>query len=125
MRLAFLSFPSFYALALAATTLALVGCSRIPGRPGPGPEVSRPEEVLDFPTLYKANCAACHGQKGEGLASFPRLAWQHQDYLVKQLQVFRETEGRPGTPMKQVTHLLDNKEMKAVAGYLQAFPSDK
>jgi cytochrome c553 len=78
-----------------------------------------------IPAKETPPCAACHGQKGEGLASFPRLAWQHQDYLVKQLQVFRETEGRPGTPMKQVTHLLDNKEMKAVAGYLQAFPNDK
>jgi mono/diheme cytochrome c family protein len=64
MRLAFVPFASFYALALAAAALALVGCSRIPGRPGPGPEVARPDEVLDFPTLYKANCAACHGQNG-------------------------------------------------------------
>lgn len=70
-------------------------------------------------------CKTCHGAKAEGLATFPRLAWQHQDYLVKQLQVFRETEGRPNTPMKQVTHLLSNDEMKAVAGYLQAFPDGR
>jgi cytochrome c553 len=69
-------------------------------------------------------CIACHGQKAEGLATFPRLANQHQDYLIKQLSVFRDTEGRPGTPMKQVTHLLDQQEMKAVAGYLQAFPQN-
>ncbi len=69
MRLAFLSFASFYALTLAVGALALVGCSRIPGRPGPGPEVPRPDEVLDFPTLYKANCAACHGENGrDGVA---------------------------------------------------------
>ena len=69
MRLALLSFASFYALALAAAGVVLVGCSRIPGRPGPGPEVVRPDEVLDFPTLYKANCAACHGENGrDGVA---------------------------------------------------------
>lgn len=67
-------------------------------------------------------CLACHGPKAQGLAAFPRLAGQHQDYLVKQLHVFRETEGRPDTPMKQITHLLSQEEMKAVAGYLQAFP---
>jgi cytochrome c553 len=68
-------------------------------------------------------CVACHGQQGEGMASFPRLAWQHHDYLLKQLQVFRGTEGRPGTPMKEVTHLLSNEEMGNVAAYLQAFPA--
>jgi cytochrome c553 len=68
-------------------------------------------------------CEACHGEKAQGLATFPRLANQHQDYLVKQLHVFQETEGRPGTPMKQITHLLSNQEMNAVAAYLQAFPS--
>src|SRR5271154_4864823 len=69
MRLARLPFTSFNALALAAAVLALVGCSRIPGRPGPGPEVVRPDEILDFPTLYKANCAACHGENGRNGAA--------------------------------------------------------
>lgn len=71
-----------------------------------------------------APCVACHGPKAQGIATFPRLANQHQDYLVKQLHVFQETEGRPGTPMKQITHLLTSQEMQAVAGYLQAFPDD-
>jgi cytochrome c oxidase cbb3-type subunit 3/ubiquinol-cytochrome c reductase cytochrome c subunit len=26
--------------------------------------VVRPEEVVDFPTLFKQNCAACHGENG-------------------------------------------------------------
>jgi mono/diheme cytochrome c family protein len=54
---------------LSAACMVSVGCSRIPGRPGPGPEVVRPEEVLDFPTLYKQNCAACHGTKGKDAAA--------------------------------------------------------
>lgn len=69
MRLALVPLAAFYALILLAIVLALAGCNRIPGRPGPGPEVVRPNEVLDFPTLYKANCAACHGENGrEGAA---------------------------------------------------------
>jgi cytochrome c553 len=76
------------------------------------------------PEKQAAPCLACHGPQAQGLASFPRLAGQHQDYLVKQLHVFQETEGRPGTPMKEITHLLSVQEMQAVAGYLQAFPKE-
>jgi mono/diheme cytochrome c family protein len=65
MRLARLRFVAFNAVILATACFALAGCSRIPGIPGPGPEVVRPDEVLDFPTLYKANCAACHGENGK------------------------------------------------------------
>ncbi len=69
MRVACLRYAMFRALILAAAGIALVGCSRIPGRPGPGPEVVRPDEVLDFSTLYKANCAACHGENGRNGAA--------------------------------------------------------
>jgi cytochrome c oxidase cbb3-type subunit 3/ubiquinol-cytochrome c reductase cytochrome c subunit len=31
--------------------------------------VARPSEVLDFPTLYRANCAACHGENGRNGAA--------------------------------------------------------
>ena len=57
--------PRFW-LALAGTVaaLALTGCSHLPGRPGPGPEVVRPGEVLNFTTLYKQNCSGCHGANG-------------------------------------------------------------
>lgn len=59
---------SMQTTALSAALLALAfttaGCGTIPGRPGPGPEVMRPEEELHFETLYKDNCAACHGANG-------------------------------------------------------------
>ena len=57
------------ALMLIAACLAAIGCGRIHGRPGPGPEVARPEAVLDFSTLYKQNCAACHGENGKNGAA--------------------------------------------------------
>lgn len=68
-------------------------------------------------------CSACHGADGKGMGTFPRLALQHQEYLIKQLRVFKSTEQRPGTPMTQVTHNLTSREIKSVAAYLQAFPS--
>jgi len=74
------------------------------------------------PDKGAAPCMACHGSKGEGMATFPRLANQHQDYLMKQLNVFQRTDERPGTPMTQIAHSLSQQEIKAVSGYLQAFP---
>jgi len=76
------------ALTLIAASIALAGCGPIPGRPGPGPEVVRPEEVLDFPTLYKQNCAACHGNNGRNgaaisLANPVYIAVAGEDHLRK------------------------------------------
>jgi cytochrome c553 len=68
-------------------------------------------------------CMACHGPKAQGVEAFPRLAYQHADYIVKQLSVFQNTQGgRPGTPMEFVAHQLTGENKEAVAAYLQAFP---
>ncbi len=68
-------------------------------------------------------CATCHGPDGMGNATFPRLAGQHADYLVKQLIVFQRTDERPeGSIMKTVAHELTPQNVRDVAGYLQAMP---
>jgi cytochrome c oxidase cbb3-type subunit 3/ubiquinol-cytochrome c reductase cytochrome c subunit len=60
MNMRLLSVP----LTLCALVVGVAGCERAPGRPGNEPEVLRPEQVMDFATLYGQNCAACHGEKG-------------------------------------------------------------
>ena len=55
--------------ALSVVCIALTGCGPAPGHPGPGPEVPRPDQVVDFGTLYKQNCAACHGVNGQNGAA--------------------------------------------------------
>jgi mono/diheme cytochrome c family protein len=57
------------ALLLSALCVAGVGCNYAPGKPTRNSETARPEEVLDFPTLYKQNCAACHGEQGKAGAA--------------------------------------------------------
>ena len=52
----------------ALVLIALGGCN-LPGKPTSGPEVPRPEEVLGFETLYRANCAGCHGANGQNGAA--------------------------------------------------------
>jgi cytochrome c oxidase cbb3-type subunit 3 len=52
----------------ALVLLALAGCD-LPGKPKAGPEVPRPEQVLGFEALYRANCAGCHGVEGQNGAA--------------------------------------------------------
>jgi cytochrome c oxidase cbb3-type subunit III len=54
-------------LLLAITSLAFVvsACDSLPGRPTQAALPLRPTDVSDFATLYKENCAGCHGVDGK------------------------------------------------------------
>jgi cytochrome c553 len=66
-------------------------------------------------------CQTCHGDKGQGNATFPRLAGQHADYVEKQLIVFQRTDQRPsGAVMKTIVHDLSGDDLHSVAGYVQS-----
>jgi cytochrome c oxidase cbb3-type subunit 3/ubiquinol-cytochrome c reductase cytochrome c subunit len=56
-------------LLACAISLTIAGCRSAPGKPGPEPETPRPEQVLDFATLYGQNCSACHGENGRNGAA--------------------------------------------------------
>lgn len=51
--------------------LLLAGCGALPGRPQPGAQEVRPDEILSFPILYAHSCAGCHGAQGAGGAAAP------------------------------------------------------
>ena len=94
---------SYFQIALAfagaVAVLALASCNSLPGRPGPDPEVVRPGEVLDFTTLYKQNCSACHGAEGKGGAAIS-LADPVYLALIDDATYRRVTaNGVPGTAM--------------------------
>lgn len=66
-------------------------------------------------------CSGCHGPEGLGVGTFPRLAGQHADYVIKQLAVFQRTDERPeGGIMKTVAHELTQQNIDDVAAYVQA-----
>ena len=69
-------------------------------------------------------CGTCHGPDARGNGTFPRLAGQHLDYLVKQLTVFQRTDERPeGAVMKTIAHALTKDQFLSAAAYLQAQPN--
>jgi cytochrome c553 len=79
------------------------------------------KEIFDngVPAKQAPACKLCHAAGGEGMASFPRIAGQHEAYIVRQLVIFQENVGRPGTPMEMVAHGLSFAEMESVASYLE------
>lgn len=80
--------------------------------------------------IYKAGiaglgvpaCASCHGPTGAGVpVQFPRLAGQHADYTVAQLQIFRSGEraNDAAKMMRMIAAKLSDQDMAAVADYIQ------
>jgi cytochrome c553 len=67
---------------------------------------------------YNTICAACHGAEGNsGVPAYPKLAQQHPDYLVKQLQEFKS--GKRANPiMMGMAAGLSDADMKNVAAWL-------
>ena len=66
-------------------------------------------------------CMTCHGPAAQGNETFPRLAGQHADYVIKQLIVFQRTDERPeGTVMKTIAHDLALDDIKNLAAYIQS-----
>ena len=66
-----------------------------------------------------AACASCHGANGNGIPSlFPRIAGQHQDYTVAQLQAFKSGARKNSIQMSTLAKRMSDEEMKAVADYI-------
>jgi cytochrome c553 len=102
--------------------------------------LARGKEIFEngIPTQGVIQCNSCHGPKGEGMATFPRIAGQHAYYLIQQLNVWKEPAhkefmevggntwaprtivfARPhGTLMQNEEKNLSEADIKAVALYL-------
>ena len=96
----------------------------------PGPGKSHPEAILargraiyehGIPAQGVPACAACHGPHALGSSQFPRLAGQHAEYILKQLQSF-QSNMRNVAIMHGVAQTLHRSQMRAVADYLESLP---
>lgn len=71
-----------------------------------------------------AACMGCHSPSGagNGPAGFPSLKGQHPEYIVSQLQKFKDSArtNDSGKMMRGVANRMSDKEMKAVAAYIAA-----
>jgi cytochrome c553 len=106
------------------------------------PQLARGKEIFEngIPAQGVIQCNSCHGPKGEGMATFPRLAGQKAYYLTQQLSVWQHpdqkrfmevggntwaprtiTFARPrGVLMQNMVKNLSDADAQAVALYLSS-----
>ena len=68
-----------------------------------------------------AGCAACHGQQGEGMAVFPKLAGQSADYIVDRLNTYknRGEVGPMSSTMWGQAGMLSSADMEMLGKYIE------
>lgn len=74
-------------------------------------------------------CIACHGPKGNGnaQAGFPVLAGQHPEYLILQMQQFKDGQRRNdlNAMMRDISKRMSADDMAAVAYYITGLPQSE
>jgi cbb3-type cytochrome c oxidase subunit III len=112
---------AFLALSSSAQQAAAPAASAAPAAPAPA--AAAPMAKIDLAAgeaKYTAVCAACHGADGNsGIPANPKIAQQHPEYLVKQLQEFKNGK-RPNAIMTAFAAQLSDADMKNIAAFLGA-----
>jgi cytochrome c553 len=108
------------AIALAATGAIALAQDAKPAAAAPAapakPDLAKGEASF-------AACAACHGADGNSTTpTFPKLAQQHPQYTVKQLQEFKSGK-RNNAVMKPFATALSDADMQNIAAWLASKPA--
>ena len=103
--------PLLMAAALAAPAISFAAQdAKAPAKP----------DLAKGEAKYTAVCASCHGADGNsGVPANPKLAAQHPEYLVKQLQEFKSGK-RASAVMAGFAGTLSDEDMKNIAAWLAA-----
>ncbi len=71
--------------------------------------------------IYKGICIACHGKKGEGERTLPRIAGQKYEFLTNTLSAYKNQKGiRPDSAMTSISAALSENDILAVATFVSA-----
>lgn len=92
------------------------------------PGAAQNKDTVEFgKKIYRAGiaeknvpaCASCHGAAGAGIpAQFARLAGQHKDYTVGQLNNFRSGARKNSAQMTTIAKRMSDDEIQAVSDYI-------
>ena len=73
-----------------------------------------------------AGCAACHGQKGQGIATFPKLAGQSAEYIIQRLNQYKNKEqvGPMSSTMYAQAGMLSENDINTIGQFIQETMND-
>jgi cytochrome c553 len=110
----------FAAVAAASSSFAFAADAAAPAAHAAAPAAKVKPDLTKGEATYAAVCAACHGADGNsGTPAYPKLAQQHPEYLVKQLQEFK-SDKRASPIMKGFASVLSDEDMRNVAYWVAA-----
>ncbi|MEY2617312.1 MAG: hypothetical protein RL522_314 [Pseudomonadota bacterium] len=105
------------ALLVAPVMPTLASTPAAPAAPAKAAAPAKPD-LAQGEARFTAVCAACHGADGNsGSPTNPKLAQQHPEYLVKQLQEFKSGK-RANAVMQGFAATLSDADMKNIAAWL-------
>jgi cbb3-type cytochrome c oxidase subunit III len=81
----------------------------------PTPAPAAKPDLAKGEAIFGTQCASCHGADGNsGTPAYPKLAQQHPEYLVKQLQEYKSGK-RANAIMSGFASTLSEQDMKNIA----------
>lgn len=105
-----------FATSLLAALLALPAMSSFAaGEAAPASAAAAKPDLVKGEATFGGVCISCHGAGGSStVPTYPKLAQQHPEYLVKQLQEFKSGK-RKNAVMVGFASMLSDDDMKNVA----------
>ena len=66
-------------------------------------------------------CAACHGNEGQGMGAFPKLAGQNAEYISQRLYAYknRETIGNMSSTMWAQAGMLSDSDINTLSEFIE------
>jgi len=105
------------ALLVAPVMPALANAPAAPAAAAKPAAPAKPD-LVQGEARFTAACASCHGADGNsGSPANPKLAQQHPEYLVKQLQEYKSGK-RANAIMQGMAATLSDADMKNIAAWL-------
>ena len=84
-------------------------------------ELANADEFSSIRSLW-AGCAACHGQNGEGMGAFPKLAGKTSDYIIDRLTTYknRGQVGAMSSTMWAQAGMLSENDIETIGKFIEA-----